>query len=155
MNERGRQNDFLLHAFRKRVEPEMTRLAKAEQAEQFVASLPGRVGIEMMESRDDVEELRRRQRLVDDRLLGHVAKALLRLERLLDDVESSHQGAAGRGAQQTRQDLHGRRLAGAVGTEQSEHFSGLNAQVQLTEGRGGAVGMREIDGANHPEAALA
>jgi hypothetical protein len=62
--------------------------------------------------------------------LGHDADLAPRVRSLCDDVDATDPGAARGGQDARRQHPGSRGLAGAVGSEEPEHFAAANHQVQ-------------------------
>src|SRR5262249_53097465 len=69
--------------------------------------------------------------------------------RLEHDVVLPDEGAACRGKQQSDQDLDGRRLAGAVRTEEAEELAAADFKAQSVERFLGAVFLHEPFDSNH------
>src|SRR5690606_24095740 len=69
---------------------------------------------------------------------------LLHLERLLEDVEAVDLRAALRRRQEAGEDLHRRRLAGAVGPEEAEDLALLDGEVEVGDGDAVPVPLRQV-----------
>ena len=74
------------------------------------------------------------QRLVQRKLLRHVADAPLHLFRVAADVDAVDHGRAGCRLQQPAHHADGRRLAGAVGAEEAEDLSSPDLEADAIDG---------------------
>ena len=64
-------------------------------------------------------------------------------------IAAEHRQRAAIGRGQTGQQRHGRRLAGAVRSEQAENFAGANVEAQLVERDRAAELLANLIDANH------
>jgi hypothetical protein len=87
----------------------------------------------MCETSDQRQVLATGEVLVDGGVLPGEADAGADLLRMGGDVDAEHGCVSGVRPQDGRQDADGGRLAGSVGTEQSEHRSGRNRQIDSVE----------------------
>ena len=137
------QADALAIAFRERVDTFAEHVAEAARVG-HLADAP-----RLFRSRHPAHRRHEGQVVVGDhvvverRILGHIADALADSERLLAHVHAiDEDGAFGRG-QVAGDDLHRRRLAGAVGAEEAEDFALLHLERNGVDGALGAVGLGE------------
>jgi hypothetical protein len=86
---------------------------------------------------------------VERRRLGQVADLAAHLERVLDDVEPVDRGLAGTRQQVAGQDLHRRRLPGAVGAQEADDLAPRDLEGDSLQGLGGAVQLRQILNVDH------
>src|SRR5262249_4373097 len=89
--------------------------------------------------------------LVERRVLGQVADAAPRLDRLLVDVVAADLRAAARRRQVRGEDLHGGGLAGAVRADEAEHLTGAHFEGDRVDrwARVAAVVLGQLVDANH------
>src|SRR4029079_9302645 len=109
----------------------------------------GGLSRKMMQGRNEIEVLTRRERFVEGGRLRHVADQLLDLERCGDDVESRDPRVSRVGLDHSGQDFDGRRLPCPVGTEKSKNLTRRDAQRQSVQRDPVAVGSLKVDGFDH------
>jgi len=89
--------------------------------------------IQVVQTPQKLEILGRREPLIKGPGFRHVPETPLGVDGVLDDVEAGDQGAARRGANQSRQDLDRCRLAGAVRPKKAKNLAPLDAEVQVDD----------------------
>src|SRR5438270_605703 len=88
-----------------------------------------------------LEDLPARQIGIESRLTGHVADEALDLERLLPAIESGDSRRAGVGVQEGHQQPDGRRLACAIGAQETEDVALLDLERDLDDAALAAVAL--------------
>ena len=119
---------------------------QVELGEQFLAAraAPRRVEIERLEDGHDV--LLDGESAEDRRLLRQVSDALAgpRVHGAIGDILAIEDDTPGIGRRQSYRHVERRRFAGAVGSEQADHFSRLHIEADAADNRTSAVGFREL-----------
>ena len=92
----------------------------------------------------ELEVFADRQLAIERELLGDVADALPGRGAGMVQIDSGHAQRAAAGREQSAQHPKGRRLAGAVGPEQSEDFAALHFEADVIDGREGAKTPNQI-----------
>ena len=150
VNERGRDEHLLPHALRELGHALLPRVAQAEELEQLVAARQRRLRIEMVQARDELEVLGRRETVVERRRLRHVPDALLDLERVGRRCRSRRRS---RGRSSARiipvRILTVVDLPAPFGPEETENLARLNRHRQINDRELRAVLLREVLGLNH------
>ena len=113
-----------------------------EADEQLVSDPSGLA--EAAQPGDQLQVLAAGQDVVDRRELAGEADRLADLRGLCDDVEPVHGSRAAVGPEQRREDLHDRRLARAVRTEEGEDAARLDFEVDASQDRDIAECLREF-----------
>jgi hypothetical protein len=149
VHQRRGDEHLLLHAFRELAEALIDGLRQVEAIEHLLDSVRGAVLRQVVERRDQLEVLPRRQRLVQRRGFRDVADALLDLERLGHDVEAGHGGPSAIGLDHAGENLDGGRFPGPVGTEKAEDLTGGDAQVEAVQSHPAAIAAPEVVGFDH------
>ena len=90
--------------------------------------------VEAAHGGDEFEKAGRGHVGIGRRALGQIADVLLGLDRLVDHVEAADLGAAAGRRQVAGDDLHGRRLAGAVGPEEAQDLAALDGKAHAVDG---------------------
>ena len=98
------------------------------------------------ESREPVEELRPREPLVQRRVAGYVADPPPDRDRVEVRVETEHERAPARRAQEIEQEPDGRCLPGAVRAEEAEDRRGRHREVEIDDATCRAVRLGELLG---------
>src|SRR5690606_18928311 len=153
VQQRGGDHHLLAHPLRVLGQAAVLDLAQAEQLEELAAPRRRRLRVQVVEARDEVQVLRRRQRVIERRGLRHVADAPLDLERLLDDVEPRNHRTARRRPDQAGEDLDGRGLASPVRAQEADDLARLDVQVEIDQRSLVAVIARRLlcpDHCRHP-----
>src|SRR5207248_4660112 len=88
-----------------------------------------------------LEDLPARQIGIESRLTGHVADEALGLQRLLPAIESGDSRRAGVGVQESHQQPDGRRLACAIGAQETEDVALLDLERDLDDAALAAVAL--------------
>ena len=83
---------------------------------------------------EKIDVLFHRQVVVERKLLRHVADVPADVFRMRGDVEAADHGAAGCRAQQAAQDADHGRLAGAIGSQETENLARLHADGHVVHG---------------------
>ena len=86
---------------------------------------------------------------VDGRIFRQVADPLLHLDGILEDVEPAHLRLAARRRQDSGEDAHGRRLAGAVGAEETEDLARLHLEADVVDRLQLPVALHQVLDFNH------
>ena len=107
---------------------------------------PGRAAPEVVEAAHHLEVLLAGQVLVDGRVLAGQPDVRAQPGRIPHHVEARDLRRAAVGRQQRREDAHRGRLAGAVGTEQSQHRARGRAQVDAAQRLDVAVRLAQAVG---------
>ena len=81
----------------------------------------------------DAQRLAHAEERVKDQFLGDDAEAAAGGGVVADDVVAEHRDVTAAGTRQTGQDADQRCLAGAVGAEQPEEFTGLDVETHVVE----------------------
>ena len=97
-----------------------------------------------LDPRDELKVLAHRHLRVERRRLREVSGPALGFDRLLEDVESGDDRLALSRRHVAGQDAHGRRLAGAVWSEEPEDLSALDAEGQVVDRSDAAVAFGEV-----------
>ena len=126
-------------------------LSSSNMREQFLDPRLHDLGIEAIEHRDEAEVLVGRERVIQRAGFGHVADAPLDVERMRRDVEARHLDLAALQRQEPGQDLDRGGLAGAIRPQQAEHFPDARLEREPLHRRGLAIGVVEVDDADHTE----
>jgi hypothetical protein len=87
---------------------------------------------------------------IEGRGLREISDPGARGERLRDDVESRHARGARGGREESRQDAHGRRLPGPVGSEKTDDLALLNRKGNVGDRELGRKALGEILDFDHP-----
>ena len=98
---------------------------------------------------DEAQVLGHRHVGIERRGLWEIPGAALGLERLLEHVEAGDRRLALGGRHVAGNDPHGRRLAGAIGTEKPENFARLRAKTHIIDGRKRAVFLAKVLNLDH------
>jgi hypothetical protein len=134
------QRQTLLLAARQLAVAIVPLLPELEALEQRLAIDAARV-----QAREEPKGLGDRDLVGKTRRLQAHADAILQPVAVLRRIHAQHRHLAARSGSQTLQDLHRRRLAGAVGSQQTEHFAGLDLEVDPLDGGTSAIVLREVD----------
>src|SRR5580704_12871256 len=100
-----------------------------------------RVGVE---ARPVAQRLARGDVAVDAPRLQHDPDPLAQLDRAVRGVVAEYRDIAARARAVTLENLHGRRLAGPVGTEQAEHLTAANGDVDAAHRLVVAVALAQL-----------
>ena len=110
------------------------RLREADALEQELAA-PGALGPrDALQRRLQAQVLAAGEQRVERRLLERGADRGPHLRALADDVVAGHGRRAGRRREEGREHVHRRRLAGAVGAEESVDLAGVHDEVDPVHG---------------------
>jgi len=96
-----------------------------------------------------LEELRARELLVQRWVLRHVAEEGPHRQGVARDVAAVDERAPAVRAEEGHEDLHHRRLPGAVRAEEAEDLAGTDLEVHGVDGGHVPVALRELGGAEH------
>ena len=121
------------HASRVRRDAPVAGVGEIERLEQLLGSLPSRRPRLTGEPTHHDQVLAAGLEFVEGDVLRHQADPAPDLRTVADHVEPGHEGLAGVGLQQRRQDAHRGGLAGAVRTQQGVDRPGRNAQIDAVE----------------------
>jgi len=94
----------------------------------------------------ETEEFVHPQFSIQGRDLGKITDAGFRRRWMLQQVDAADADAARTRCQIAREHLHGRGLAGAVGTQQPEHLAAPQLQIEAAHGRCTAEAARQLAG---------
>src|SRR5262249_17197209 len=86
---------------------------------------------------------------VERHVLGEVADPTADLQRLLEHVVTRDPGCPARRRHEAGEDPHGRRLAGAVRTQEADDLSLLDREGHVLDGRDRPVALGEAINLNH------
>jgi hypothetical protein len=126
--ERAGEDELLAHALGETEHRVVQAGGQAEVAEQVLGAGGDRGLVQAVEPAVQLQRLARRQQLVEAAVLGDVGgQALGLLGRFLDVVGSQEERAGAR-LLEAQQAAHCRGLAGAIGSEEGEHLTGLDRE---------------------------
>jgi hypothetical protein len=151
-DERRRQVQPPPHPARVGLRRALGGLDQVEALEQILPALPRRRAALAVEAPHHHEVLEAREVLVDGRVLPGEADPAAQLHGVADDVEPGNADGAGVGLEQRREHADRRRLAGAVGAQQSEHAARWRREVDPVQGPDVAEGLHQ---AGHVDRRLA
>ena len=143
VDERGGQVEPPAHAARVGASRPVGGVAEAEPLEQLVGPGPDDAPGQVREPADEAQVLAAGQVLVDRGVLAGEADALANGLGVAGHVDAEHLGPAVVGLEDGGEDAHGRRLAGAVGSEQAEHRAGRHGEVDAGQRLDGAEALGE------------
>ena len=149
VHERRREGEALLHAVRVRLGELRGALGEAEPCEQLGAPALELAAAEAVEPADEAQELAPGELVVEEGMVRQVAGDRLGGLRLAADVVPAEQHAAGGRREEPHHHPDGRRLAGAVGSDEAEHPSLLDREVEAGDGDRRPVFLAQPDEANH------
>ena len=134
VQDRLREPDPAPVPFRQRVDALIEHRFQVQQADDLVETASALIACQPANVGDELEESQRSHFRIARRTFGQVADPALGFAARGLDVETANgRGARGRG-QEARDDAHRRRLAGAVGAQETEHLAGPHAEAQLVHG---------------------
>src|SRR5450759_2425590 len=139
MNERARDDQLLPHPVTVALDQLVGPFLQIEQRHQLATAVLDLVAILAVQSRHEAEEFRAGQLFVDERTVGNETQLRFCGERILGEIDSREVNGARRWLENSRDHAKSRRLARAIGAQESE---------QLTVGHG------EINGINGCERAV-
>ncbi len=145
-DQRTGQVEAAPHASRVGLHRPVAGIGEREALEQLACSDPRPLPAEVVEAADHVEVLVSGQVLVHRRVLARQADAPSDLGRRCGDVRARHRRVAAVGPEQCRQDGDGGRLAGSIGTEETEDGALAHGEVEAIEGDDIAVVFDESVG---------
>src|SRR6058998_2495906 len=99
-----------------------------------------------LDARHELQVLAHAHVRVEGRRLGEVADAALHLVSLLEDVESRQARRALRRRLEAREDAHGRRLAGAVRSQETDDVALPDLEADAVDGALAGVHFRQVLG---------
>ena len=129
-----RDGELLLHALAERPGHVVPPLPEAEETQISLDAGGSLRGIEAVQAAEEIEIGPRRELVVQPRRLGQDADPGPDVVGLGDHVEAVDRGGAFGRSDEGREEAHRRRLAGAVGTEQSEDLAATNLEVDPAHG---------------------
>src|SRR5580704_1231576 len=106
--------------------------------ERIFDSIARRLRIDLAHARAEFEQRVDAEVGIQDHIFRQVADAPARLERMLGDVEPADHGATRGGREKSREDSHDRRLARAVGAQQSDDLALFDLERNVVYGKRGA-----------------
>ena len=134
VHEREGEVEPALHPAGVRLHLAAGRLGEADAFEQLAAALPPLGPRQTVQRALEAHVVVPAQEGVERGLLQRGADRLAHLRAVLDHVEAADRGAAARGRQERRQDVHGRRLAGPVGPEEAVDLARRDLEVDPVDG---------------------
>ena len=146
VQQRAGDHQPLREAARERHHGRLCPFGQVEPHEQVVGGGARGGGPHSEEAAVEVQVLPHGQRAVEGVRLGHDADQLLGDRRVAHDVDAADERLAGRRDHAGREHARGRRLAGAVGSEQAEDLTLADGQVEPVHRRDAArVDLRQVD----------
>src|SRR3954471_14118481 len=109
----------------------------------------------LVQSRDEAEELRAGELLVDERPVGDEAELRFGRARVANDVDPGDLDSAGARAKDARNHPQRRRLPSPVRPEKAEQLSPGHIEVDVVDGGEGAVAFAEAGEVDHREVLVA
>ncbi len=103
---------------------------EAEAFEQTLGRALGRSGLDRPQSGDELEIFERVELVVEHRLVGQPGDDALGLDRILARVDAEDADVAAVGLKKAGDHAQGRRLPGAVGSEQGVEFTRRHPEIQ-------------------------
>ena len=149
MHKRARDDQLLAHAMAVALHELVRPLLEVEQREQLSRSVLDLRSVLVVESRDELEELRARQLFVDERAVGNEPELALRGDRIVDDIDAADVDGAARRPSNSGDHPQRRRLAGAIGTEEAEQLALRHFQVDAVDGGEFPVPFRQVRELDH------
>ena len=149
VQQRGRQQHLLPHAFRER---RQRRVLIVFEAEQFQEALDLRLEhrvVHAAQAADQAQVLRRGEVRVEKRLFGNVAELLSIRRQVFEDRLALPQHVAVARLHQADEHADRGRLAGAVGAEIAEDLPGLGDERGVAQGRQRPVILGQRAGFEH------
>ncbi len=110
-----------------------------EQRHQLATAVLDLVAILSVQASHEAEKLGPGQLFVDERAVGNEAQLRFRGERILSEIDSREMDAPRRRLENSRDHAKRRRLARAIGAQESEQLAVGNGQINGINGRERAV----------------
>ena len=146
MDETHRHVELALHSAGVGAREAVRAVGQVEVAEQLVRALGQASATQAMQPALEVEVFAAGGLGIDGNSLADDADEPPNLLRMLDHVDATDEGGAAVRADERRQQLDRRRLAGAVGTEQAEDRCRAGAEADAIESRHRPrIGLDQID----------
>ena len=146
VDERVRKAQPLPHSARQGLDIAVATIGQPHDLEQLADHRRAAVRRHAVAAGEEVEVLPDPEVVVDTVEVGHVADAPTNLDRIGIDRDAGHVRLARRLRQQGGQDLHHRRLPGAVRPDQAEDLTGTDDEVDAGDGKLVAVALDEAAG---------
>jgi hypothetical protein len=149
MNQCARDDELLPHAMAVRLGELVLPGREVEEPEQFVHPPLDDRALLAVERRDEAQELRAGELVVDKRAIGNESHPRLCLARLPLKIVAADLYHATCWLEDAGDHAQRRRLPGAVGPEEAEQFAGRHLEIDAIDGGKAAVAFGQVRKTDH------